>query len=601
MSHDPEIERALAELAELSRRVADLAATVSALAARREGSSSSDAVFGGPTSNTSPPVNPAHPPAAVTGSPHWIPWQPTLGAVRPPQPIAFQPIFLAPSQAAAMLLQSQDLAHATGTSPPVAGTAPSPSSPDRPGQADDDVPPALGQPDGLPDVRVVPRGMPHATPQALGTGAAIPFKEPSAAAEATPGSVPLPTPKESPDRSPNKPRSSGRKATNRRQLRRPKPAARPTPTGWRRLLAQGQKRINKTSSGGHLPSAPLPRPHASGRRQLGPLSVSVVLHTVALVALATVFIVREAEPEPMVITSSVTAEEPAELVTELEMEPVELTEPVTEVTDPVLPELTELAMEPAIDQAALTAELTTPAAESLLDDTLVSGPSTADLFAPLGGGANGSGGRTGSDGTGGGGASMFFGKAGSGKSVCFMCDNSRSYEDGGFEMVVAELMRAVASLQPSQTFFVVFFSDEAYPMFYPDEITELLPATPENKQKLQAWLANVETRTGGRGIGRATDIATSLAADTIYFLSDGDYSPGTVERLISSDFGGAVVHTFGMQAAPRRTPTPEQMQDQLSHNQNLIRVAESHGGSFTPVITPPQAAPAARMRAAPGP
>lgn len=588
MSHDPEIERALTELAELSRRVADLAATVSALAARREtmGDEGSHVRTSPPMLAGPPPSLQSPPHTAATAQPHWGAWQPSTGVSGPPQPIAFQPVFLTPAQTAAMF-SFPDVAMPSAVPPP-----------ERSQPEASVLPKALGPlnsgrtVDG--DTAIGETGASLETPLSVERDPSVEMALPV---------VTSPSRKTTAGGSTSKGHRSPRKTgSTTRKTRRPKPVAAAASGGWRRLLARGQKRKPAKAPAGEHPSSPSRR-HDSSRRRLGPLSVSVALHAAALVALATVFIVREAEPEPMVITSSVTAQEPTENFAEVELEPVELTEPVAVMAEPVMPELADLDMAAAIDETSLAAELVAPAAESLLDDTLVSGPSTSDLLAPLGGGAGGAGGGGGAGGASGmgGGASMFFGKAGSGKSVCFMCDNSRSYEDGGFEMVVAELMRAVASLQPSQSFFVVFFSDEAYPMFYPDEVSELLPATPENKQKLQAWLSNVETRTGGRGIGRATDLATELAADTIYFLSDGDYTPATVERLVSSDFGGAVVHTFGMQAAARRNPTPEQIQEQLSHNQNLIRIAESHGGSFTPVITPPQAAAAARMRAAAGP
>lgn len=318
--------------------------------------------------------------------------------------------------------------------------------------------------------------------------------------------------------------------------------------------------------------------------------ISTSLHGLALVLLATVFITREAEPEPMMITSSIAMDEPLESPAEIEIEPMEPLEPVPEeMFDPVVPDLADIEpMAPTIDAPPAAGELPAVDTVSLLDDGLLTGPSTADLLAPLGtaGSGQGGGGRGASMA---GGGTMFFGTPGAGTSICFLCDNSRSYDEGGFEMVVGELLRSVASLKPEQSFFVVFFSDEAYPMFYPDTIQSLLPATNDNKQRLQAWLTNVEKRTGGQGLRDAIEMVEALQPATICFLSDGDHSESLVDRLVSADLGNAVLNTFGMQNLPARRSslTPERLQKQQQFNSNLLKIASAHGGVFTPVTVRP--------------
>lgn len=318
--------------------------------------------------------------------------------------------------------------------------------------------------------------------------------------------------------------------------------------------------------------------------------VSTSLHGLALLILAMVFVTREAEPEPLMLTSSMAPSEPIENVAEIEIEPVEPPEPLEDVApEPFAPDLAALEpIGPTIDSLPTAGDLPTVDTVSLLDVGLLTGPTTADLMMPLGdAGAGGGGGGAGSGTSGGG--SMFFGTPGSGTSICFMCDNSRSYEEGGFEMVVAEMMRSVASLTEEQSFFVVFFSDEAYPMFYPDTVTELVPATLENKQRLQAWLANVEKRTGGQGLRDALEMVESLQPASVCFLSDGDHSKSLVDRLVSADLTKTVVNTFGMQNLPSRPSslTPERLQKQQQFNQNLIDVAAAHGGVFTPIVVQP--------------
>jgi hypothetical protein len=213
------------------------------------------------------------------------------------------------------------------------------------------------------------------------------------------------------------------------------------------------------------------------------------------------------------------------------------------------------------------------------------------------------GGQGGSGQGSGGAAGTFFGRAGQGRSVCFICDNSNSYRDGSFHAVLDELSRAVDLLRPDQSFFVIFSSDAAYPLFHPAGADALQPATVENKQRLRAWLGTVEMCSGGQGIHDAVRLAGALGADCVYLLSDGEIGANVVDRLEAADFGGAVVHTFGVQQGVigRRTGQvdPDRLREQQGRNQNLITVATAHGGTFTAVAVP--AAVAARERLRPIP
>jgi hypothetical protein len=192
------------------------------------------------------------------------------------------------------------------------------------------------------------------------------------------------------------------------------------------------------------------------------------------------------------------------------------------------------------------------------------------------------------------GAATFFGRREAGRTFVFLCDNSNSYDSGGFETVLAELIRAVGMLDPSQSFHVVFFSDMAYPMFHPEKVDQLVPATPENKQRLMAWLGTVETCTGGAGIRAATDLALRLAPDAVYFLSDGEHGSSAVQRLMSQPFDPTIVHTFGM--FPARLAAPQEVAQRQQRIDALQAIASAHGGSFTPVVVSPEAVMQARAR-----
>ena len=213
------------------------------------------------------------------------------------------------------------------------------------------------------------------------------------------------------------------------------------------------------------------------------------------------------------------------------------------------------------------------------------------------GGGEGAGGDVGRN------AATFFGRAGQGRSVCFICDNSNSYRDGSFHAVLDELSRAVDSLRPDQSFFVIFSSDAAYPLFHPAGADALQPATVENKQKLRAWLGTVEMCSGGQGIHDAVRLAGALGADCVYLLSDGEIGANVVSRLEKADFGGAVVHTFGVQQSVIGRQTgqvdPDRLREQQGRNKNLITVATAHGGTFTSVAVPPPAAALEKLRPIP--
>ena len=343
-------------------------------------------------------------------------------------------------------------------------------------------------------------------------------------------------------------------------------------------------------------------PRSVRKRAVGPVLASALVHVVALLGLAMIFVVVEAKPIRLALTVGDAAEpafeeaalvsidtlaqpdEPVELLAEAtptDVEPLSLldpmpSEPLLEQRDPVDDAVGAMA---ALDPGAMLAE--------------IGGPGDAK---PAGGGQGGgaAGGKP---------AAAFFGRAGQGKSVCFICDNSNSHSDGSFHVVLEELARAVDALKPAQSFSVIFTSDAAYPLFHPAIVEGLQPATADNKKKLRAWLGTVEMCRGGQGIDEAVKRAAALGAEVVYLLSDGALGASVVDRLEGADFGGAVVHTFGVQQTvlDRRTGevNPDKLREQQGHDRNLAVIATAHGGTFTPVIVAPAAAALERLRPIP--
>ena len=338
------------------------------------------------------------------------------------------------------------------------------------------------------------------------------------------------------------------------------------------------------------------------KRAVGPLLASALVHVVALLGLATIFVVVEAKPIRLALTVGDAAEPAFEEAALVSIDtPTELTEPLELLADADPADVEPLALlEPAPAEPLL--------AEHEPADDAGGGMAALDpsaMLAEIGGAGDAKPAGSGQGGGAAGGkpAAAFFGRAGQGRSVCFICDNSNSYSDGSFHVVLEELARAVDALKPDQSFFVIFASDAAYPLFHPAPVDALQPATADNKQKLRAWLGTVEMCRGGQGIHDAVKLAGALGAEVVYLLSDGELGASVVDRLEGADFGGAAVHTFGMQqpVIDRRTGevNPDKLREQQGYDRNLAIIATAHGGTFTPVMVAPQAVALERLRPIP--
>ena len=338
------------------------------------------------------------------------------------------------------------------------------------------------------------------------------------------------------------------------------------------------------------------------KRAVGPLLASALVHVVAILGLATIFVVVEAKPIRLALTVGDAAEPAFEEAALVSIDTLaQPDEPVELLTEAAPTDVEPLALlEPAPSEPLL--------AEHDPADDVGEGMAALDpgaLLAEIGGAGDAKPAGSGQGGAAAGGkpAAAFFGRAGQGRSVCFICDNSNSYSDGSFHVVLEELARAVDALKPDQSFFVIFASDAAYPLFHPAPVDALQPATVENKKKLRAWLGTVEMCRGGQGINEAVKQAAALGAEVVYLLSDGELGASVVDRLEGADFGGAAVHTFGMQQTvlDRRTGevNPDKLREQQGYDRNLATIAIAHGGTFTPVFVAPQAVALERLRPIP--
>ena len=176
---------------------------------------------------------------------------------------------------------------------------------------------------------------------------------------------------------------------------------------------------------------------------------------------------------------------------------------------------------------------------------------------------------------------MFFGTAAKGNRFVFVVDNSSSMKGGRLEMAVAELLRTVEGLSPRQSFYVIFVSDQTYPMFYPQREPTLVPATPANKKRLADWAPKAILASGkNRELIKAMDLAASLQPQAVYLLWDGDlrYSEtvrlDVLTHLTQPNQWNFIVHTLGMGVT---SPNNEQ---------NLRTIAQAHSGIFRRIDVP---------------
>ena len=182
------------------------------------------------------------------------------------------------------------------------------------------------------------------------------------------------------------------------------------------------------------------------------------------------------------------------------------------------------------------------------------------------------------------GKASFFGTPAQANRIVFLVDNSGSMKQGRMETTVFELARSVESMSEKQEFYVVFYSDQAYPMFYPASVMQPLAATRENKQRLYRWLPTVELCSGGKLI-EAMDLAESLEPEVVFILSDGNITgTRTMERLAQSNDRRFAIHTLGMGVAKPRDA------------QNLLAIAQANRGTFQMVRPLPAAVQSAKLR-----
>jgi hypothetical protein len=200
-----------------------------------------------------------------------------------------------------------------------------------------------------------------------------------------------------------------------------------------------------------------------------------------------------------------------------------------------------------------------------------------DVGSLMAGGGNPSSGKPGGDL----GAAIFFGARSKGDRFVFVIDNSSSMKNGKLEVARAELVRSIETLTPKQSFYVIFVSDQTYPMFFPQRELDMIPATPANKKRLADWLPRAILASGkNRELIKAMDMAAALRPHAVFLLWDGDmrYSDNVrldvMTHLTAPNKWNFTVHTLGLGITS------------ADAEQNLTAIAAAHGGLYLRVDVP---------------
>ncbi len=273
----------------------------------------------------------------------------------------------------------------------------------------------------------------------------------------------------------------------------------------------------------------------------------------------------------------------------------------------VVDEFVEIEIDPSVDFESLDTELPTEledpgtasfgdlSAESELSDLSHSTMLAGDNLGEWGSLFGESGSGLGDLGEGAGGAmTSFFGTQARAGRIVFVIDNTGSMNYGGLETVIVELLKSVDSMSPRQQFYVLFFSDQVYPLFHPRSQTNFVRATEENKQMLRRWLDTVEICTGGVWqLTQSLTLAYELKPDVVYLLCDGrdwdlvraSYKVEAVRLLrTTANPLGIPVHTLGMGCKTD------------GDRENLATVARVNFGTFREVEVTPALVEIARQR-----
>ncbi|CAN5646995.1 hypothetical protein BH23PLA1_BH23PLA1_10760 [soil metagenome] len=179
-----------------------------------------------------------------------------------------------------------------------------------------------------------------------------------------------------------------------------------------------------------------------------------------------------------------------------------------------------------------------PAADALLEEILpvqpAPDPSTRALPGPIdlgigvlpapgsGGGGGEGGGSGGGQGRGLGAGAEFFGARDRASSFVYVIDRSNSMTNrNSMEIAKGELWASLSRLPADAEFGIVFYNERATPFTNAQGQARMMPATQENKSRVQARLQQVQAD-GGTNHIEALRAGFAMKPEVIFFLTDAD-------------------------------------------------------------------------------
>ena len=141
----------------------------------------------------------------------------------------------------------------------------------------------------------------------------------------------------------------------------------------------------------------------------------------------------------------------------------------------------------------------------------------------------------------------FFGVKAEGRSFAFVVDTSGSMSiNSRYLRCRAELLRAVGELAHKQKYFIVFFNHQTYAM--PER--KLVEASSPQMKKTMQWITGAVPM-GSTEPWDGVALALRLKPDAIFLLTDGEFSPDVVRKIVSaqSDEKKRIpIHTIGFES-----------------------------------------------------
>jgi hypothetical protein len=138
----------------------------------------------------------------------------------------------------------------------------------------------------------------------------------------------------------------------------------------------------------------------------------------------------------------------------------------------------------------------------------------------------------------------FFGIRADGRRFVYVVDCSGSMVGAPYQRAQQELIRSLAALSKSQEFFVILYSDNSYPMYFPKNTQEFVKASDAAIEQVQTWVTNFSHH-GGTNPEPALEQALKMKPDAVFFLTDGAIPDSTPDSVRQANSSNVSVHTIG--------------------------------------------------------